>query len=71
MGYHGNPLKEKLPIYKTLSYEDIKEVYEKMIKNKTYAIGIVGKTGDMDLDKLETLGKVVKLNKNKLFSQKK
>lgn len=40
-----------------------------MIKNRNYAIGIVGKVSDMDIDKLETHGKIIKVNKNNLFSE--
>lgn len=69
MGYAGNPLTKNLSIYKKLSFDDVKEIYEKMIKGKKYSIGIVGKTNDMDIDAIKKMGKVVKLNKNKLFSE--
>ena len=69
MGYQGNPLAYKLPLYDKITFDNIRDAYQKMVKNKKYAIGIVGKISDMDQDKLETYGKVVKINKNSLFSE--
>lgn len=69
MGYQGNPLAYKLPLYDKITFDNIRDAYQKMVKNKNYAIGIVGKISDMDQDKLETYGNVVKINKNSLFSE--
>ena len=63
------PLAYKLPLYEKLTFDTIRNVYQKMIKNRNYAIGIVGKVSDMDIDKLETHGKIIKVNKNNLFSE--
>lgn len=71
MGYMGNPLAEKMTAYDQLTFDDVKKVFDKMVKDRPYAIGIVGKTGDMDLNQLAAFGKVVKLNKAKLFASKK
>lgn len=68
MGYKGNPLAEKLPAYEKLTFDDVKKVYLDFIKGNKYSIGIVGKTSDMDMDSIKKLGKVVKVNKSKLFS---
>ncbi|MGB0396336.1 MAG: hypothetical protein ACPGC6_06165 [Flavobacteriaceae bacterium] len=59
----------KLPLYDKITFDNIRDAYQKMVKNKNYAIGIVGKISDMDQDKLETYGNVVKINKNSLFSK--
>ncbi|MDA0936896.1 MAG: hypothetical protein O2878_07210 [Bacteroidetes bacterium] len=69
MGYDGNPLDHKLPLYNQLNFEDVIEVYQKMNKNKKYAIGIVGKLSDIDQNNLKSQGKIVKVNKNSLFSE--
>ena len=68
MGYNGNPLAEKLPAYGQLTFDDVKKVYLDLVKGNKYSIGIVGKTSDMDMDSIKKLGKVVKVNKSKLFS---
>lgn len=70
MGYQGNPLDEKLQQYDQLTFDDIKKTYDKRIKGKKYAIGIVGKVSAMDIDQLKKYGKIVKVNKQKLFSKK-
>ena len=68
MGYSENAISVKLPVYKGLSFEDVLEFYQEMMKGKKYSIGIVGKASDMDMDVIKKLGRVVKLNKSKLFS---
>ena len=56
MGYQGNPLAYKLPLYNKITFDNISDAFQKIDKNKNYAICIVRKISDMDQDKLETYG---------------
>ena len=69
MGYEGDPAKENLPKIDALSFEDIVNFYKQNIQGKKYHIGIIGNPKLIDTKKLEKYGKVIKLNKNRLFNQ--
>ncbi len=66
-GYKEDPVKVNLPKYENLQFENLLNFYNKNIKDKPYVIGIVGPTKKIDLKQLEKFGKVVKVNKSKLF----
>ena len=70
LGYMADPAIMQLPQIETLSFEDVVKFYQQNVKGRPVAIGIVGDPKRVDLDKLSKYGKVVRLNKNKLFSSK-
>lgn len=70
LGYTTDPAVMQLPQIESLSFEDIVKFYQQNVKGRPVAIGIVGDPKRVDLDKLSKYGKVVRLNKNKLFSSK-
>lgn len=70
LGYTEDPAKEKLSVLEKLTFEDMLAFYKDNIKDKTIALIIVGDPKHIDLKKLEKYGKVIKLNKSKIFSDK-
>ena len=70
IGYKGDPAQENLPKIDALTFDDIVKFYEQNIKGRKYCIGIIGNSKMIDTEKLEKYGKVVKLNKNRLFNSK-
>lgn len=71
MGYNQDPAQENHQKIENLSFDDVQKVYDQNIKGKPYAIAIVGNPKDVDLKALEAYGKVVRLNTNKIFSERK
>ena len=70
IGYKGDPAQENLPKIDALTFDDIVKFYEQNIKGRKYCIAIIGNSKMIDTEKLEKYGKVVKLNKNRLFNSK-
>ena len=70
LGYTEDPAKTKLPVIENLTFDDILNFYKTEIKNKPIAIAIVGDPRKVDVKQLEKFGKVVRLNKSRLFSTK-
>ena len=66
-GYTIDPNQYLIPQYKNLSFEDIKSFYQDNISNQPITIAIVGNKKLIDMDKLETIAKVVKVNPSKIF----
>lgn len=69
VGYKANPILEKMPLYETITFEDIEDEFVKFVKDKKIAIAIIGKIKDMDVDRLEKVGDVKKISKRKMFSR--
>ena len=69
MGYVGNPVLYEQQFVDNLEFDDVKEVFTKLIKDKKISIAILGRTKDMDIDKLESLGEIVKVRKKNMFSR--
>ncbi|MDR0419246.1 MAG: insulinase family protein [Prevotellaceae bacterium] len=70
-GYEQAPAKENIEKIEQLTFEDIKSYYEKHIKGRKIAIGIVGDPKHVDLKSLGKYGKIVKLTTQKVLSEKK
>lgn len=70
LGFKEDPSMTQLPLIEKLSFENILHVYNQNIKDRPFAIGIIGDPKRIDLRVLEKYGKVIKLNKSKLFSSK-
>jgi len=70
-GYSDDPAKTNVPKIDTVTMEDISNFYTKTIKGKPVSIAIVGNPNTIDMKKLETFGKVIRLSKSKIFSSEK
>lgn len=70
LGFTQDPAVTQLPQIESLSFEDVVKFYQENVKGRPIAIGIIGDPKRIDLTAIEKYGKVVKLNKNKLFSTK-
>ncbi|HKK61790.1 MAG TPA: insulinase family protein [Bacteroidales bacterium] len=68
IGYEKDPNMLMISEYKTLSYDDIRNFYEKHLKNETISIGIVGNKKDIDIKELKSIGNVDNVRTNDLFS---
>ena len=71
MGYSGNPKTIEKSGIQALSFEDLRQVYKERIQEKKYAIAILGDFSKIDTDDLKAFGKIIKINKNDLFSKRK
>ena len=69
-GYEKSPAEENLEKIENLTFDDIKKYYDEHIKGKKIAISIVGDPRQVDIKALEKYGKVVRLQPEKLFSEK-
>lgn len=70
LGYTEDPAKTQLPKIQNLSFEDVVKFYQQNVKGRPVAIGIIGDPKRINLDELSKYGKVIRINKNKLFSSK-
>lgn len=70
LGYTEDPVKMQLPLIQNLSFEDVVKFYQQNVKGRPIAIAIIGDPKRVNLDELSKYGKVVRINKNKLFSSK-
>ena len=68
-GYKQDPLKEKLPVYKDMTFDEVVNFYNENIKTKPFIIAIVGDLNKIDLNQLSRFGKVVLVNQNDLYTQ--
>lgn len=68
LGYTEDPAKSELPKINGLTFEDVLKFYEQNVKGRPVVIGIIGNPKQVDFTALEKYGKVVRLNKSKLFS---
>ncbi|WP_347841030.1 insulinase family protein [uncultured Draconibacterium sp.] len=66
-GYAEDPNKLLLPKYEKLTFEDILAFYKKEIAEKPIKIAIVGNKKEIDMEKLESIARIEKINVNKLF----
>lgn len=69
-GYSEAPAQVNLPVFESLTFDDIVKFYEENIKGRPVAISISGNPKMIDLKALEKFGKVIKLNNSKVFSDK-
>jgi len=69
-GYTEDPAKALLEKYKTITFDEIYDFYEKNIKNKPITIALVGNSKHFDVKKLKKFGKLHKINKNSLYKIK-
>lgn len=70
LGYTEDPAKTQLPQIDQLTFDQVYGFYEKEIKGKPIAIAVVTDGRSVDTSQLDQFGKVIKVNKNKLFSTK-
>ena len=70
MGYNNNPAIQELPLVKELTFEDIEDVFNRLVKDNNIGIGIIGRVKDMDVKGLKQFGEIKKVNVKKLFSNK-
>lgn len=66
-GYEDDPNKLLIPEYEKLSFEDILNFYTNEIKDKPFTIAIVGNKKMIDMDKLESIAEIEKINISKIF----
>ena len=66
-GYTDDPDKLLIPKYESITYNGLKEFYQNEIATKPISIVIVGNKKEIDMDKLESVAKIVKINSNKIF----
>jgi len=69
-GYEKSPAATNYAIYDAMTFDDVVKFYNDNIKGRTIAIGIVGDPKNIDEKALAKFGKVVKLSKTKMFSEK-
>lgn len=68
LGYTEDPAKMLLPEYRALTFDDVRTFYQKHVKNKPIAIGILGDKKQIDAKELKNVGKVVNLSPSRLFN---
>lgn len=68
MGYTDDPARELVKAVDSLTFEDIRGFYDKYIKGKPIAIGIVANPKEVDAKALEAFGKVEKLRPSAVFN---
>jgi predicted Zn-dependent peptidase len=68
LGYTEDPAKMLLPEYRALTFDDVRTFYQKYVKNKPIAIGILGDKKQIDAKELKNVGKVVNLSPSRLFN---
>ncbi|MDR3250440.1 MAG: insulinase family protein [Tannerella sp.] len=69
-GYSLSPAETNFAKYDALTFDDVVNFYDTKIKGRPIVIGIVGDPKKIDEKALAKYGKVVKLSKNKIFSEK-
>lgn len=70
LGFTQDPAVTQLPQIENLTFDEVLKFYQKNVQGRPIAIGIVGDPKRVDLEELEKYGKVIKLNKSKIFSDK-
>ena len=68
LGFTQDPAITQLPQINSLTFEDILKFYQQHVKGRPVAIGILGDPKRIDINALSKYGKVIRLNKHKLFS---
>ena len=68
MGYTQDPAIENMKRIEELTFDDIVKFYEENIKGKPIAIAIVGTPKDVKEKDLAKFGKVVKIQRSKLYT---
>lgn len=68
MGYTQDPAIDDMKRIDALTFEDVVKFYEENIKGKPIAIAIVGNPKDVKEKDLAKYGKVVKVQRNKLYT---
>ena len=68
-GLSDDPAKTIVPVIENLTFDDIVRYYEKFIKGRPVAIGIVGDPQYIKVKDLAAFGKVVRLNNKNLFNE--
>jgi predicted Zn-dependent peptidase len=66
-GYDYDRRRDVFAKVRDMTLSDIKAFQEKYVKDKSYTYCILGDTGDMDMDFLNSLGKVKKLTQEEIF----
>ena len=69
LGYDADPRIMQIPLIEALTFDDINRFYEQKLKGRPIAIAIVGDPNRINLKELENYGKIVKINKKRLFSE--
>jgi predicted Zn-dependent peptidase len=69
MGYTQDPAIENMKRIEELTFDDIVKFYEENIKGKPIAIAIVGTPKDVKEKDLAKFGKVVKIQRSKLYTE--
>jgi len=67
-GYIQDPLREKIPVYGNLTFEDILKFYNTNVLQKPFVIAIAGDTKKIDQKQLKKFGKIIRVKEKKLFT---
>jgi predicted Zn-dependent peptidase len=67
-GYSDDPRKEQVPVYETMSFDDIVGFYRENIKEKPIVFSFVGDKKRIDMKALKKYGRVVKVKEKSLFN---
>lgn len=70
-GFTTDPRKARVNQYENLSFFNIKDFYEKNIKDKPWIIVIVGNEDKIDMEDLGLFGKVIPVEKEFIFEKQK
>ncbi len=68
-GFNDDPAKYKVDKFKNLTFENITKLYESEIKTKPVAICIVGDQSRLDMTRIAKFGKIVNVDKKKLYTK--
>lgn len=68
-GYTKDPILQKMPQYKALTWDMLMNFYESRVKNKPMVCMIVGDKKNIDMKQLAKYGKVVEIKEKQLFSK--
>ncbi len=67
LGYNHDPNQEKIPVYYEMKFDDMYKFYSDNIQKKPMVVIIVGDGKRIDMNKLATFGKIIKLKKKEVF----
>ncbi|MBJ12911.1 MAG: hypothetical protein CMG62_07550 [Candidatus Marinimicrobia bacterium] len=67
-GFAEDPRIAQNKLFKSLDFNDLTEFYQKYLKNRPLTITVVGNKEKIDMEKLATYGKIIEVDKKKIFN---
>ncbi|MEZ4827482.1 MAG: insulinase family protein [Bacteroidia bacterium] len=69
LGYEGDPSKSKLPVYESLTFDDIQTFYRNAIQGKPILIMIVGDKKRLDTEGLKAYGNLIEISADEILKR--